>query len=74
VPAAQLASALARPAEQDLLPPPLRHWRIERERRALEVVDTGAGLFIVRAEGDHAVLSPTTPTRVFRGLVRLARG
>jgi hypothetical protein len=74
VPAAELATALARPTEQDLLPTPLTHWRAEREPKALEVLDTGEGLFIVRAEGGDAVLHPTTATRVFRGLVRLVRG
>jgi hypothetical protein len=71
--AGTLAHALARPHDQDLLGPPVSHWRIERSPRALEVVDTADGLFIVRADGADAVLSPTTPTRAFRGVVRLVR-
>ena len=73
VPAGTLAAALAQPRDQDLLARPLLHWRIERPPRALEVVDSGDGLFLVRADGGDAILSPTTPTRAFRGIVRLLR-
>jgi hypothetical protein len=71
IPAGELADALARPDEQKLLATPVSHWRVERAPRALEVVDSAEGLFMVRADQADAVLSPTTPTRVFRGLVRL---
>jgi hypothetical protein len=74
VTAGTLAEALARPDDQHLLRPPLSHWRIERAPRALEILDAGEGLFMVRAEQADAVLSPTTPTRAFRGIVRLVRG
>jgi hypothetical protein len=39
---------------------------------SLELLDTAAGLWLVRADGEHVVLAPTTATRVFRGLVRLS--
>jgi hypothetical protein len=74
VPAGTLATALTQPRDQDLLAPPLSHWRIERPPRALEIVDTGRGLFMVRADRGDAILAPTTPTRAFRGIVRLLRG
>ena len=61
------------PRDQDLLARPLLHWRIERSPRALEVVDSGDGLFLARADRGDAILSPTTPTRAFRGIVRLLR-
>jgi hypothetical protein len=73
IPAAELAAAVARPDEQDLLPGPLVLWRVERPPRALEILDTGEGLFMVEAEDSGAVLHPTTPGRAFRGLVRLAQ-
>jgi hypothetical protein len=70
--AAELAAAISRPDEQTVLETPLAHWRVERPPRALEILDTGDGLFMVGADGEDAVLSPTTPARAFRGLVRLA--
>jgi hypothetical protein len=73
VPAGTLASALAQPQDQALLATPLSHWRIERPPQALEIVDSSQGLFMVRTDGADAVLSPTTPTRAFRGIVRLLR-
>jgi hypothetical protein len=73
VPAGTLAAALAEPHDQDVLALPVSHWRIERAPRAFEIVDTGVGLFMARADRGDVVLSATTPTRVFRGIVRLVR-
>jgi hypothetical protein len=83
VPAATLATALANagPEREELggvLREPFALTRIEAEPAdgspgvSLELLDTAAGLWLVRADGGDTVLSPTTATRVFRGLVRLA--
>jgi hypothetical protein len=83
VPAPTLAAALAAdgPERDELagvLREPVTLTRIEAEPAdgsagvSLEVLDTAAGLWLVRADGVDVVISPTTPTRVFRGLVRLA--
>jgi hypothetical protein len=83
VPAATLAAALAvdGPEREELagvLHDPFVLTRIEAEPAdgspgvSLELLDSAAGHWLVRADGGDAVLSPTTATRVFRGLVRLA--
>jgi hypothetical protein len=80
VAAATLAAALASDRERlaDVLVEPVVLTRIEAvpadgsPGASLELLDTADGLWLVRADGGDAVLSPTTPTRVFRGLVRLA--
>jgi hypothetical protein len=77
--AAALAADGAERAElADVLREPFALTRIEVEPAdgspgaSLEVLDTAAGLWLVRADGEVVVMSRTTPTRVFRGLVRLA--
>jgi hypothetical protein len=83
VSAATLATALAAggPEREELaevLREPFVLTRIEVEPAdgspgtSLELLDSAAGLWLVRADGGDVVLSPTTATRVFRGLVRLA--
>jgi hypothetical protein len=83
VPASTLAAALAgdgpgRERLADVLQEPFALTRIEAEPAggsagtSLELLDTAAGLWLVRTDGDDVVLASTTPTRVFRGLVRLS--
>jgi hypothetical protein len=83
LPASKLAAALAAdgPERAELagvLPAPVALTRIEAEPAdgspgvSLELLDTAAGHWLVRAHGGGVVLSPTSATRVFRGLVRLA--
>jgi hypothetical protein len=83
VPAATLAVALAgdgpeRERLADVLQKPFAVTRIEAEPAdgspgaSLELLDTAAGLWLVRADGGDVVLATTTATRVFRGLVRLS--
>ncbi len=79
-----LAQALAvdgpeRAGLADVLVTPAWLWRVEARPpladapgRSLEVLDTAAGLWLVRADGGDAVLRATTPTRVFRGLSLLS--
>lgn len=56
------------------------HWRVEARwapaggrhaRRAVEVLDTGGGLWRVVPDGAAVELRPSTPTAVFRALVGL---
>ena len=83
VPAATLAAALAADGPErarlaDVLEEPFALTRIEAEPAdgspgaSLELLDTAAGLWLVRADGGDVVLATTTATRVFRGLVRLS--
>jgi hypothetical protein len=83
VPAATMASALAadgpdRHKLADVLRAPFVLTRIEAEPAdgspgsSLELLDTAAGLWLVRADGGDVVLAATTATRVFHGLVRLS--
>src|SRR3954470_4348279 len=55
---------------------PTAHWRIDARfgadaGRALEVLDTPAGMWLVRPDGDRVELWPATPTTVFAALVEL---
>jgi hypothetical protein len=55
---------------------PTSHWRIvsrfgEDAGRAIEVIDTPAGMWLVRPEGVRVQLWPATPTTVFAALVEL---
>jgi hypothetical protein len=83
LPAATLAAALAADGQErerlaEVLREPFALTRIEAEPAdgspgvSLELLDTATGLWLVRADGGDVVLFPTTATRVFRGLVRLA--
>jgi hypothetical protein len=83
VPAPVLAAALAADGPErerlaHVLQAPIALTRIEVEPAdgspgaSLELLDTAAGLWLVRADGEDVVLAPTTATRVFRGLVRLS--
>jgi hypothetical protein len=83
VPASSLAAALAADGPErarlaDVLEVPFALTRIEAEPAdgspgsSLELLDTAAGLWLVRADGGDVVLAATTATRVFRGLVRLS--
>jgi hypothetical protein len=83
VPSSMLAAALAadgpdREQLADVLREPFVLTRIEAEPAdgspgaSLELLDTAAGLWLLRADGGDALLAPTSATRVFRGLVRLA--
>jgi hypothetical protein len=52
------------------------HWRMECRfgedgGRTLEVLDTSAGMWLVRPDGDRVQLVPATPTTVFTALVTL---
>jgi hypothetical protein len=56
------------------------HWRVEARWqpaegspgvRAVEVLDTDAGMWLVVPDGDHVELWPSTPTMVFRRLCAL---
>jgi hypothetical protein len=83
IPASTLAAALAgdgpeRVRHADVLQEPFALTRIEIEPAdgspgaSLGLLDTAAGLWLVRADGGDVVLATTTATRVFRGLVRLS--
>jgi hypothetical protein len=83
VPASTLAAALAADGPErarlaGVLEEPFALTRIEAEPAdgspgaSLELLDTAAGLWLVRADGGDVVLELTTATRVFRGLVRLS--
>jgi hypothetical protein len=83
VPAATLAAALAADGPErrelaGLLHEPFALTRIEAEPAdgspgaSLELLDTAGGLWLLRADGGDVLLGPTSATRLFRGLVRLA--
>jgi hypothetical protein len=55
---------------------PTSHWRMQcrfgaDDGRVLEVIDTPAGMWLVRPGGDRVELLPATPTTVFAALVEL---
>ncbi|MBJ7610076.1 MAG: hypothetical protein JF887_11700 [Candidatus Dormibacteraeota bacterium] len=63
--------------------PPIASWRIWRAEmtwngreggvsgRSVQVTDADAGLLLAQTEGGHATLWPTTPTAVWRLLIRM---
>jgi hypothetical protein len=74
-------AALGEALEQQRLGGPWRAWRAGTTwsgrdgaglgRRAVQVVDAEPGLFLAESDGEYATLWPTTPTAVWRLLVRL---
>jgi hypothetical protein len=82
--AAQLAGDDRAAAAVGLVEGLREHWRVEarwlpaggggRSGRVVEVLDTDGGLWRVVADGTAVELRPSTPTQVFRELVRLLPG
>lgn len=69
-----------RAAVRELVSTLREHWRVESRwdpgpesagGRTLEVLDTGAGMWLVVPDGSAVELWPSTPTTVWRGLCNL---
>jgi len=76
-PAAPALYADHEPAAERFMAGFREHWRVEvswkpdRPGRAVEVVDTDGGLWLVIREGSDVELRPTTPSAVWRLLILL---
>jgi hypothetical protein len=78
--AGELARALAEPAAATgplapVVRPLRQRWRVQArrpgEQRAVEAIDTTAGIWLVVPDGPEVELVPVTPTYMFRLLVAL---
>lgn len=81
--AADLAGADGADAASELVEGLREHWRVEARwapagdssgHRAVEVIDTERGLWLVVSDGAEVALWPSTPTAVFRLLTTLLPG